>query len=139
MRKMPLLLAFALGAAPLLAHAGDAKGVWQSEPNDEGSYIHVEVAPCASDAGKLCGTIIDARNADPAKTDTKRRDELVGKVMINDMSPDGTNEWDGGTIWAPDDEETYSSKMELNGDVLTVSGCVLGGLICRGQEWKRVR
>lgn len=139
MRTMPFILAFALATVPVLAHAGDAKGVWQSQSNEDGGFIHVELAPCSSDAGKLCGTIIDAQNEDPAKNNPQRRAELVGKVMINDMAPDGANEWGGGTIWAPDDEETYSSKMELDGDVLTVSGCVLGGLICRGQDWKRVK
>lgn len=128
------LIALALAATPGLAQASDVFGVWQSEPNDEGAYIHVEVTPCAADADRVCGTIIDAFNGDPA-----RRDAVVGKVMINDMAKDGANEWDGGTIWAPDDDETYSSTMELNGDVLTVSGCVLGGLICRGQDWTRVK
>jgi uncharacterized protein (DUF2147 family) len=29
--------------------------------------------------------------------------------------------------------------MELRGDTLVVSGCVLGGLICKSQDWPRVR
>ncbi|MEM9060065.1 MAG: DUF2147 domain-containing protein [Pseudomonadota bacterium] len=137
MRIAGLALCGLMLAAP--AQASDVLGVWQSETNDEGNYVHVEMAPCASDGALICGTIIEATNVDPAATNPARRAALLGKVMINDMAADGANRWDDGTIWAPDDEETYSSKMELNGDVLEVSGCVFGGLICRGQDWKRVK
>jgi len=54
------------------------------------------------------------------------------------MVPDGANEWGDGTIWAPDDDKTYDSSMELSGNTLEVSGCVLGGIICRGQDWTRL-
>lgn len=136
MRILALAAVAALIGTPALAN--DAVGVWKSAVNEEGDFIHVEIAPCASDAAKLCGTIVDAGNVVPANSDPERRAELLGKVMINDMVPDGANEWSDGTIWAPDDEETYSSTMELNGDVLEVSGCVLSGLICRGQDWTRL-
>ena len=137
MRVFALTLAGIIVATPSLA--SDVLGTWKSQVNDEGNFIHVEMAPCASNAALVCGTIVKAENVDPAKGDKKRQAELMGKIMINDMAPDGANEWDDGTIWAPDDDETYSSKMELNGDVLEVSGCVMGGLICRGQDWTRVK
>lgn len=120
------------------ALGSDVLGTWKSEVNDEGNYVHVQMAPCSSDAKLICGTIVKAENVDPSKGDPKRQAEIMGKVMINDMAADGANAWDDGTIWAPDDDETYSSNMELKGNVLTVSGCVLGGLICRGQDWTRV-
>lgn len=116
----------------------DVNGVWRTETNDEGGYAHVNIAACADAAGKLCGTITDAFNEVPANLDQDRRATLVGKVMINAMSPDGEGRWRDGTIWAPDDDKTYRSKMKLDGSVLKVSGCVFGGLICRGQDWVRV-
>ena len=137
MRIAAILLTASMFVTPALA--ADVLGTWQSEVSEDGNFIHVEIAPCVSNAALVCGTIIKAANVDPGKGDKKRQAELVGKVMINDMAADGDNYWDDGTIWAPDDEETYSSKMELRGDVLEVSGCVLGGLICRGQEWTRVK
>ena len=134
-----ILIALAAALSAGAAQAAGATGIWRSQTSDTGGYVHVEIGPCASDTAKLCGTILDAFNEDPAKLDQARRAELVGKVMINDMASDGPNKWDDGTIWAPDDDETYSSKMELDGKVLKVSGCVLGGLICRGQDWIRVK
>ena len=136
MTRILIAASVVLIATPSLA--ADAIGTWQSEKADDGGYIHVSVAPCAHNAAKLCGTIIDAFNDDPAAMDETRAAELRGKVMIKDMEPSGATAWSNGTIWAPDDDETYASKMELDGDVLTVSGCVLAGLICRGQDWTRV-
>lgn len=121
------------------AYGEEAKGLWRSATNDNGGYIHVDIGPCAADAGLLCGKIIEAFNEDPARLNKKRRDEIVGKLIIENMESDGAAAWSGGTIWAPDDDETYSSEMELRGDILEVSGCVLGGLICRGQDWTRVK
>ncbi len=131
MRTILIAAAFALTATPVLAN--DVFGLWKSEPSDEGAYIHVKIGPCETDSAKVCGTIIETFNG------TGERD-ITGKLIIKDMEPDGENEWDDGTIWAPDDDETYSSEMELKDkDTLEVSGCVLGGLICRGQDWTRVK
>ena len=133
-----LTIAAAAAVLSTSAFASDVFGVWKSAVNDEGGFIHVEIGPCASDGAKVCGIIKDAFNVDPAKVDQNRRKELMGKTIIADMVPDGANEWDDGTLWAPDDDETYNSKMELSGNTLEVSGCVLGGIICRGQDWTRV-
>jgi len=71
-------------------------------------------------------------SAQPAESD------IVGKSIIEKMKSAGEKTWKNGTIWAPDDDKTYSAKMELVGDnTLKVSGCVLR-FICRGQEWTRV-
>ena len=118
-----------LGAAPALAKS--VYGVWQSQPNAKGAYVHVRVTRCG--AGSLCGTIVKLVNGAPKHKNAKPRRIFWG------MKPDGANRWSGGRIWAPDEDTTYDSKLELKGNVLKVSGCVLGGAICRGQNWRRVR
>lgn len=131
MRSFLIAAALCMAATP--AFAADVFGVWKSQPNEDGAYIHVRIAPCSEDAGKVCGTITEQVNSTSGRN-------IVGRHIIKDMEPDGTNAWDGGTIWAPDDDKTYSSEMKLKGaDTLEVSGCVLGGLICRGQDWTRVK
>ena len=122
------ILAFALAALPVMGNAGDVTGTWRTATGETGAYLHVNVAPCASDAALTCGTIVQAFNA--------TRDDLVGKLIIWDMQPDGENSWRRGRIWAPDDDKTYRSSMELRGEVLRVQGCV--AIFCRGQDWTRV-
>jgi len=126
-----------LSAAAVLALAGaamadPAEGVWKTEPGDTGGYLHVTIKPCGAN---LCGTIRGAVDKDgQAVNDYEHR----GKPIIKRMGINGGGSYSGGTIWAPDTDKTYSSKMSLSGNKLTVKGCVAGGLICRGQTWRRV-
>lgn len=119
----------ALVAAPAMANDG-AHGLWKTQTNENGAYLHVRLGPCADDAAATCGVIDAAFNGTGA--------DIVGKPMIFDMAPDGPNKWDSGRIWAPDDDKTYRANMELKGaDLLRVEGCVL--VFCRGQDWTRVK
>jgi uncharacterized protein (DUF2147 family) len=123
------LLIAALG--PSGAQAADVFGVWQSEKTDDGRYLQIEVHPCAGDAAKVCGTVVGAFGG--------ARQDSIGKPIIWDMVPDGPGAWDDGKIWKADEDKVYASSMKLQGDTLVVSGCVLGGLICKSQRWPRVR
>lgn len=126
------IAAIALAAALLsgAARADGPLGVWKTQPKDDGRFLHVEIAPCADGGAALCGTAVGAFGG--------AKDTTVGKRIFWDMAPDGTNEWSGGTVWAADEDKTYSGKIALTGTGLEISGCVLGGLICRGQDWTRV-
>ena len=62
----------------------------------------------------------------------------IGRQIVWDMAAEGAGAYSGGKIWSPDRDKTYSGKMQLDGDGLAVSGCVLG--ICRdGGTWTRVK
>ncbi len=111
----------------------DVRGVWQTETNDEGKYLYVTVAPCASDSAKTCGTITSAFT--PQGEDKGYAN--LGRAIIEDMVSDDGLEFEDGTIWNPSDGETYSSEMRLKGDVLEVDGCV--AFICKEQTWNRVQ
>lgn len=43
-----------------------------------------------------------------------------------------------GTITDPESEKTYTGKATLAGSALKLSGCVLGGLICKNQTWTKM-
>ena len=132
MKKLAVGLVIALGLGNMAA-ADPAAGIWRTEPGDTGGYLHVAVAPCGA---ALCGTIQSAFSKDG----TEQADyEHKGKSMIWDMASEGSGSYSGGKIWAPDSGKTYASKMSLQSNSLTVKGCVAGGLICRGQTWKRVK
>ncbi|MEL6913371.1 MAG: DUF2147 domain-containing protein [Pseudomonadota bacterium] len=109
------------------AAADDVLGLWKSEPGETGGFIHVNLAQCGT---KICGTITEVIGNDNTS--------IVGRQIIADMSPNGGGAYSGGTIWAPDNDRTYRSKMQLSGNSLEVEGCVLGGAICRGQTWTRL-
>lgn len=122
------LMVAAMLLAGTAAQAQDVYGTWQTETSDEGAFLHVKIGPCGNNASKVCGTITKVVNSE--------NQEIKGKPIIWGMTERGANSWSKGTIWAPDDDETYNSSMELKGNVLAVKGCVL--VFCRGQNWKRI-
>jgi uncharacterized protein (DUF2147 family) len=56
---------------------------------------------------------------------------------IGKMAPNGANNYKG-SITDPAKNKKYSGKAKLSGNSLSMSGCVLGGLICQSQKWSRL-
>jgi len=133
MKHLILSAALGLGLASM-ASADPVDGTWKTQSDENGGYLHVLIAPCGS---AICGTIAEAINKDGEVSSDY---EHLGKKMLWDMTAQGQGAYGGGQIWAPDNGKTYRSKMELDGNKLTVKGCVAGGLICRnGGIWSRVK
>ena len=102
----------ALGAA---AHADPIEGVWLMPSGHQ-----AEAAPC--EAG-YCLTYIDGPNEGKTFGEFAPTEEGKYKGDLTDYTKGG---------------KTYSGKGEVMGDTLSVSGCILGGLICRSKEFTRV-
>lgn len=129
MRLFLLILsaALAMGGA---AAADPVEGVWQTAPQDDGTSGHIEITPCGA---AFCGTLVRAFDAEGREAQS----DMVGKRIVWDMVAAGDGRYGDGKIWAPDRDKTYNSEMVLEGDGLTVRGCILG--ICRdGGTWRRV-
>lgn len=62
----------------------------------------------------------------------------VGKTIMCGAKKSGANKWKGSVLNL-DDNQRYSGYVKLNGNSLTLSGCVLGGLICKNDTWSRLR
>ncbi len=122
-----------LSLAATAAGAEGVNGVWKTEADDDGGYLHVTVAPCESDAAKTCGKITEAFTKDGPD----RAYPNLGKWIVKDMASEDGESFSDGTIWDPVHDRTFDSKMVLKGDDLDVSGCV--SIICIGQDWKRVK
>ncbi|MDW4551265.1 DUF2147 domain-containing protein [Defluviimonas sp. D31] len=127
-----LAYAAALALVAGAAAADPVEGMWKTKPDDNGNYGHVEIAPCGT---AFCGVLVKAFDGAGKELDSPN----VGKQIVWDMSAAGEGAYDGGKVWAPDRDKTYRSKMQLSGDSLAVSGCVLGGVICRASDWTRVK
>ena len=120
-------------ATPAMAQAQDPSGTYLSETGD----TRVRIAKCGA---AYCGTIVavngeakDVNNPDPQ---LKTRN-LVGVQMISNIQPAG--EAFTGSLYNYKDGKTYTGKMSFKGgNAMQLSGCVLGGLICRSQTWTKV-
>jgi uncharacterized protein (DUF2147 family) len=124
-------LAAVLALLATVAAADPVEGIWKTKPDDNGNTGHIRIKACGN---AVCGTLIKAFDSAGKEMDS----ENVGKRIIWDMVPKGDGFYDDGKVWAPDRDKTYNAEMQLTGNGLTVSGCVLG--ICReGGTWTRVK
>lgn len=138
MRILPL---FALGLLSLLlvpsqAAAAEPYGVWRHP--DNGSLVRMY--ECGS---SLCAKIIEVResgrkdvhNPDPAK----RSRPVEGIVIMDGAQKTGEDTWEG-QLYNTQNGKTYSGVITVQGPkTLELEGCVLGGLLCQGVTWARVR
>ena len=116
---MKRLILAAVGFGLMLAgaaHADPIEGTWKMP-----SGYNARIAPCK--AG-FCLTYING----PYK----------GKTF-GTMTPTGGGAYTGSLTDYTKGGKQYSGKGRLDGDnALSVSGCVLGGLICRSQQLNRL-
>ncbi|WP_061977856.1 MULTISPECIES: DUF2147 domain-containing protein [unclassified Aureimonas] len=114
-KTLPLLLLAAGLLFPALAQADPIEGRWKMPSGNDAT-----IAPCS---GGFCLTYVNG----PFK----------GK-QFGRMTPSGTGTYEGTVTDYTRNGREFTGKGKLSGDTLSVSGCVLGGLICRSQELKRV-
>ncbi|MBJ6131993.1 DUF2147 domain-containing protein [Ochrobactrum sp. Q0168] len=99
-------------AAPALAEEGIV-GSWK-RPN--GTII--SYAACGGN--KFCGTVMTG--------------EYKGKSIGTMSGTDGNYK---GEVNKLDEGKTYTGKASVKGNTLSLSGCVLGGLICKSESLTR--
>jgi uncharacterized protein (DUF2147 family) len=120
------------------AFSADPVGEWLVA--DEGARIGIQ--PCGE---ALCGNIVwtkspsgvDEKNPDPEK----RSRPILGLEILQSMKPSGPERWEG-TVYNALNGKTYKAFMTVSAekpDVLKLEGCILGGLICGGEDWTRVK
>lgn len=127
MNKIFFTLAATVGFAGA-AFADPLEGNWRTPTDDNGNSGIVQVAPCGA---ALCGTLIQSFDSSGAQMESAN----IGRQIIFDTTPNGGGEY-RGQVWSPDRDKTYNSRLQLNGNTLSVSGCVFG--ICRdGGTWTR--
>ena len=130
-----------LMALPDAAAASEATGVWRME----NGRVTVRVSRCGSN---LCGTVVglkkprddkgrprlDKENPNPSL----RKRPVIGLTILSNMKPRGDGYWTG-TIYNPDDGNTYTSNMTLqNANTMRVKGCV-ASVLCRSMKFVRIQ
>ena len=115
------LTAFLLTTSPGLTD--EVLGTWL---RDNGA-LQVKFEPCGD---AICGNIVWLKSGSDSKA-------KVGQRLFFDMRPDGANSWTGKAA-NPDNGSIYSGKMSIEGSTLSTSGCMIGGLICKSANWRRV-
>lgn len=126
------VLALGIGGAADAAQDDAAiYGVWS---NAKGT-LHVQTAGCGE---RLCGSVVWA--TEKAKTDSLKGGvtQLVGTQLLQEYRKIGADTW-AGRVFVPDMGRSFSSRIQrLPSGELKISGCLIGGFICKSQTWHRV-
>ena len=128
----PLLQGFAtaaLLAASAAVSADPVLGTWQTGPDRKDQVAHVAVERCGA---SICGTIRRAFDSTGREIVTPN----VGKRVFWGLQPVGARRYEG-RAFVPAHGREYDGALILDGDRLTVKGCL--GPICMSQKWRRVR
>ncbi|NKX43826.1 DUF2147 domain-containing protein [Roseicyclus persicicus] len=126
-----LLAAVALMAMGGAAMADNLIGDWRTAPDDNGNTGIIRITQCGQ---SLCGTLVQAFDASGAVMQS----ENVGRQIVWDTNPTGEAGQYRGMLYSPDRGREYRSRLQLSGNQLSVSGCVMGGAVCReGGVWQR--
>ena len=143
MTKMIAALAMAAGiafSAGGVAAANDvATGIWRLD----NGRVTVKVTPCG---GNLCGTVVALKKPRDDKGRPRldkenpnaalRSRPVIGLTILSNMKQIGENQWKG-TIYNPDDGNTYRSNMQLQkGNTMRVEGCI--AVFCKAMKFVKV-
>ncbi len=123
-----------LAPLPHAASAAEPTGQWMVADGN----ARIKIGPC----GDAYWGVIDwaARPGDVDKNNpdtSKRNRSVIGMPILLGMRPSGPNEW-SGQVYNAQNGGTYDARIALTGEnVLKITGCVLGGLFCGGENWSR--
>jgi len=128
--KKAFIAALALVFCGATAMAEPILGVWQTNVEDNGNYAHVEIKPCGEN---YCGYFLRTYTSEG-----RAESDLIGQMIVRHMAPKGGGQY-RGKVWRPSNDKVYTGKVNINGDRMSLSGCVAGGLICKSTTWARIQ
>jgi uncharacterized protein (DUF2147 family) len=117
-------------------------GLWTT---DKGKG-RVEIVNCAAPKQGLCGAIVwisepNDKQGKPQtdkanKTVSLRSRPIIGLPIFEGWREAGQNKWKG-TVYDPEDGQSYDVDITLAGDKLTLRGCI--AFLCDSDTWNRYR
>ena len=124
-----MFASLALFAAPASAQA--IEGQWTNYKRN----VVVQVERCGPD---YCGRVIEASAKAQEKARKGGTPKLVGTQILTGLKPIGDGRYRGKAFVPKRNIHATATVRQLSANVMQVSGCVLGGLLCDNEKWTRV-
>ena len=123
---MPMLAGVALACAALaMPRAAEAAGFMGEWARGDG-VAHARMAPCGD---KLCMTNTHIQNS---TNNEKVGDKVI--ITVQEQSDDKIS----GVAYDPQRGRSFTVKMKVDGDQMTMSACAGAGLFCKSIQWTRL-
>lgn len=130
MKMIAMALALAASATAMPAAPTSPIGIWQ---NPKGT-LRVRTRLCGQ---QLCGNVVWASPKAMADARDAGVSSLIGTELLSDYRRSGAGRWTG-QVYVPDQGRRFYSTIEQKGpNDIRISGCILGGLLCKRQDWTR--
>lgn len=130
MRKLLALLALSILVAPASARSPHPlEGRWK-----EGNLV-IDIAPCGP---AMCGTVVSASEKQKARAKSGSGINLIGSRLITDIQPDGASRYKAKVFVADRNMNASGQIDQISADRIKVKGCVVLGIFCKSEEWRRV-
>lgn len=128
------MMASAGAPAGAVMRPDSAIGIWANPAET----LFVRTGPCHGD-GDLCGSIVWASEQAMADARNAGVSQLIGTQLLSGYRRTGQGSW-SGTVYIPDIGRRFSSRLkQTSPQALTITGCLVGGFLCKSQVWRRVR
>jgi uncharacterized protein (DUF2147 family) len=127
-----LLAAAAAAAQPAPRTADPVIGTWM---NRKGTVV-VATRRCGR---ALCGRVVWASAEAEDRARAGGTERLVGTELLRGLQPVDRGLWEG-EVFVPDLGTSANAQlMLLDAGTIEINGCQYGGLLCKKQEWHKVR
>ena len=63
---------------------------------------------------------------------------FIGETIMCGAGQTGPNSYQG-SLRHLEQGKTYTGKVEILGNVMRLSGCIMNGLVCRTEDWQRLK
>ena len=117
-----MTFAAAMSAGSALAASTPLDGNWARGDGN----AKVVIKPCGSDMCAVNTWIKPGHES-----------EKVGDKLVMTISQDSDSSY-SGKAFDPQRNMTYKLSIDVSAKAMTTKGCVLGGVLCKSQNWTRI-
>ena len=127
-----MAVAASFASAAVAAPAGSIEGRWS---NPKGSVV-VDVDRCGN---AWCGTVVSASAKAKADARAGGTANLVGTRLMRGFVPDGRGGYRGKVFLPKRNMSAGGTIRAVSANAISVKGCAFAGVLCKEQNWHRVR
>lgn len=129
------LVAFCASTLPGMTQQPGILGLWLTS-----DQVHIEIKRCPEGYCGFVAKAIRPGYTDQRNKDPNLRNRPIDGLQIMSLQPTTRSHVFEGSLYNPLDGNTYGGGVEVvDGNTIKMRGCVFFNLLCRSENWVRLR